>query len=243
MRPEAFDSVVVTTAAGTTPWRSIQTNAAAARLPGVTLMVLLAMLIVGPQIALAGYAIADPALRQTFVDQPVAALQVAAALVFWMAVVCGPLRLAIGKVARRRTVEIRDGQVIAEDVHAFGSQSWAEPLPAYLGIAHHVRTSVSGVRHELVLAHPKRSRSVLFQVSEHISEQDVDAAAQLLGVRKVGAAALYRLNAPELTGCFAAEPRRLPGVASGHRFDHIRVPLAAIQRRALAHACCMALIP
>ncbi|MFN0218176.1 MAG: hypothetical protein ACKVP4_05080 [Hyphomicrobium sp.] len=191
MSPEAFDCVVVASPPNQLPIRISQKNGAWSRLPGLALMTVLAALIVGPQIGLALYALAEPGVRGAVAQTPVIALELAFALIFWIALICWPLRLCISRMARRRDVEITANKVRVEDSHPLGQDRWSAPLSSYLGVAHHLRSSHSGVRHEIVLVHPDRGRSIVLTVAEQISDAHVEAAAKLLRLPRVPAENLY----------------------------------------------------
>lgn len=109
-----------------------------------------------------------------------------------------PFSRAIKALVSRRTVRIEAGVVTVEDHGLFGLSTWTLPLSAYLGVAHVVRTSLSGARHELVLVHPSRSRRVLLRASDKLSETDLDQASRLLNLPRVPANDLYRW--PSLPG-------------------------------------------
>jgi hypothetical protein len=103
-----------------------------------------------------------------------------------------PFSRAIKALVSKRTVRIEAGVVTVEDRGLLGLSTWTLPLTAYHGVAHVVRTSLSGARHELVLVHPSRSRRVLLCASDKLSETDLDQASQLLSLPRVPANDLYR---------------------------------------------------
>lgn len=71
------------------------------------------------------------------------------------------------------------------------AQRWQADLAEFEGVAHLVRTSLSGARHEIILVHPDRRKSVLIALSDRMSEQDVERVARVLGVEQVPAGAIY----------------------------------------------------
>jgi hypothetical protein len=103
-----------------------------------------------------------------------------------------PFSRAIKALVSQRTVTIEAGAVTVEDRGLFGLSTWTLPLSAYRGVAHVVRTSLSGARHELVLVHPSRSRRILLCTSDKLSETDLDQASRLLSLPLVPANDLYR---------------------------------------------------
>ena len=94
------------------------------------------------------------------------------------------VRMAWGRSA---TVEIGHG-VVAVIERRFGmAHRWAAPITDFLGIAHNVRSSLSGSRHELVLVHPDPAKHVLLGLATAMPQQHVDRAAILLGLLEIPA--------------------------------------------------------
>jgi hypothetical protein len=194
MRPEMFQRVEASGASDGLPFRATQDAATAPNLMYLLLLSVLAAAVVLPQIALAGYALSSPEFRVAILAQPVVSLQLAIALVFWIGLFAWPLHALYGRLTWRRTVEITDETVAVADLLAFGGSNWTAPLASYRGIAHHIRSSLSGNRHELVLVHPDPKRSVLLMVAEHLSDTDVTRMTHLLRLPQVAANELYRFG-------------------------------------------------
>lgn len=192
MRPRLFECVELTSAENTLPLRSSQTAPRAANAMHLSLMSLLAALIVLPQVTFALYAIASPKLRDVMAGQPLITLQLVIALIVWIALFAVPLIGLAGRLTWQRKVEITPDQVAVFDDGAFGTSNWTAPLSSYKGIAHQVRSSLSGNRHELILAHPDPRHSVLLLVADYISETDVTRMANLLRMPQIPAGELYR---------------------------------------------------
>ena len=193
MRPEAFERVELAINNGALPLRSAQGSPQSSSFVRLAGLALLAAAIVVPQLALAGYALASPEIRAAILTQPVAAFQFAAALLFWLALFGWPLKALYPRLTWRRDVEITSEQVAVRDSRAFGRGAWSAPLSSYSGVAHHVRASLSGTRHELILVHPDRAKSVLLLVAEHITDAEVQRMSRLVGRPTVPAGVLYRL--------------------------------------------------
>jgi len=202
MRPQSVERVEISGPAYTFPLQAHQSAARAPNALHLSLMSLLACGIVLPQVAIAGFAVVSPELRHVIAEQPMIALQLALALVFWIALFAWPLRALFARLTSRRDVEITPETVAVSDDLAFGSSAWSAPLASYRGVAHHIRSSLSGNRHELVLVHADPRRSVLLMISDHISEADVARMTNLLRLPQVPAAELYgaRASRPASSG-------------------------------------------
>lgn len=103
-----------------------------------------------------------------------------------------PFGRALHSLAARRHVHIAAGCVTVEDCGLLGRRTWTLPLSAYAGIAHVVRTSLSGTRHELVLVHPVRAHRVLLCTADKLTDVDLAGAARLLRLPLLPADDLYR---------------------------------------------------
>jgi hypothetical protein len=82
-------------------------------------------------------------------------------------------------------ITINAGRVHSLESGLLGARAWVEPLSAYVGVAHRVRTSLSGVRHELVLVHQNPSKSLILRSSPQISQEAVETAARLFALAEI----------------------------------------------------------
>ncbi|MES0404106.1 MAG: hypothetical protein ABUJ93_11505, partial [Hyphomicrobium sp.] len=149
-------------------------------------------------------AAAAPAARAIVAQQPALALEILAALGFLAYLLALPLKRLLDRLAVHRTVEINKTTVTVTEGKNFRSWTWTAPLNSFAGITHLVRASLSGTRHELILIHPERKKSVLVGVGDRMLQEDIDRVAVLLGQSVVPPKELYRLNAmwprlPKLT--------------------------------------------
>lgn len=122
---------------------------------------------------------------------PLAALQITVGLVLWTALFLWPLKRIIARMGARRRVEIDAREVRVTDTSPFGGRSWSAPLSAYSGLAHHIRASLSGNRHELILVHAEPSKSIVLAIGDRITQTTIDNATRLLGLPEVPARNLY----------------------------------------------------
>lgn len=127
-------------------------------------------------------------------EHPGAAAQVALGLGIWTLLFVVPAKRIIQRFGTSREVRIEHGLVTVRERGGFRSRAWTAPLSTFCGVAHHVRSTLSGVRYELILVHKDRSRSVLLCAGDRIPQSTIDSAAALFGLPHVPAGALYRFG-------------------------------------------------
>jgi hypothetical protein len=121
-----------------------------------------------------------------------AGLQLGVALAAALVLTAFAMRRVANSWGRKATVEIGYG-VVAVVERRFGlTRRWTAPVSDFLGLAHNVRSSLSGARHELVLVHPDAANSVLLHLAPTIPQPHIDRVAILLGVSEIPARALVR---------------------------------------------------
>lgn len=157
----------------------------------VLLVPAVAVLLV-PLALLAAFAI--PALWAA-TEHPAAAAQVAAGLAVWTALFVVPAKRIIQRFGASRDVCIEPDLVTVRERGPFGARVWTVPLAEFSGVAHHVRSNLSGVHHELFLVHADRRKSLLVHAGDAIPQATIDRAARLLGLPHLPAAALYPFGA------------------------------------------------
>lgn len=126
---------------------------------------------------------------------PVEALQVMAGLVIWAAIFIVPAKRALGRFRAHRLIEIEADSVKVTDYGLFGARTAHMPMTEFAGVAHMVRATLSGVHHELILAHPDPSRSLLLHTAPLMSRATLESASRLLGLPEIPAGELYRPRA------------------------------------------------
>ncbi len=147
------------------------------------------------------YALLAPPARALVAEHPALGLEILAAIAFWTYLLGLPLKRLFDRLAVKRTIEIDATTVTVTEGGHFRSWTWQAPLSSFAGVAHHVRASLSGTRHELILVHPTREKSVLLSLAHQMSQSEVDRVAALLKHTEVPPTELYRLKArlPRLT--------------------------------------------
>lgn len=156
----------------------------ARRTTGVLLGILLivAAALLSPFYMIATTALADQALRDAVSTRPLASLQILTGLAFWLVLLGFPIYRLLNTLTRSRIIEVAAGRVTVVD-RAFGVETcWSAPMSEFLGVAPYLRASLSGVRHELVLVHPDRARSVLIAMAPRLMQPEVDQVASALGL-------------------------------------------------------------
>lgn len=135
-----------------------------------------------------------PGAWEIMARQPAVGLEILVAMAFVTFLLVLPIKRLCDRLVMQRTVRIDTGMVSIKERGHFRSSTWDEPLGNYSGLVHHVRASLSGTRHELILAHPKRHKSVLLSVAPSLSHNEVARVAALLGHREIPARELYRVG-------------------------------------------------
>ncbi len=149
------------------------------------------LLVLVPCIGLAVAAVAEPATRDAAALRPVSLVQVTFGLLLWAGLFGIPARRALRHIGQRRIVTVDAHEIEIVDANFLGHSTSKTKLANYLGLAHHVRTSVSGTRHELVLVHPDPARSVLIAMADRIGKTETERTAHLLGLPELPARSLY----------------------------------------------------
>lgn len=139
-------------------------------------------------------ALAAPGARALLQQRPVLAVEILLAAAFLLFLLTIPARRLLARLTATRTVDIANGQVTVTDTTYFNRWTWSVPLASYEGVAHHVRASLSATRHELILVHPDREKSILLCVAPKTTQGEVDRVAGLLGQRQVPPSELYRFK-------------------------------------------------
>jgi hypothetical protein len=143
-------------------------------------------------------------------NNPVAAAQAFIGLCMWTALFALPCKRLIQHFGRAQHIHIEAGVVSVSERGAIGCRDWNAPLSEFCGVAHHVRATLSGWRHELILVHPDRSKRLLLCASDAIPHSTIERAAKLLGVAQIPAAALFQSGTRERA---PSAPAMLPAAA------------------------------
>jgi hypothetical protein len=156
-----------------------------------TFIALAATVLLAPFGVLAAHAATAPASFLATIQQPAVAVQLGLALLVALVFVAVPLRVLVRRSRQPHRIVISRQTVSATTGTHGTAADWSEPLAAYQGVAHHIRTSLSGAKHEIVLVHEQASKSVILHIADRIAQPQIDAVAALLNVVQVPARALY----------------------------------------------------
>jgi len=127
-------------------------------------------------------------------SKPLAVATLAMGLVVWAALFLIPAKRIIQRRWNHRSVRITIERVTVSDSGLFGSKLWTAPLVEFRGITHHVRATLSGVSHELILVHSLADRSVLLHAADGIARSTIERAVALLCLPEIPARELYRVT-------------------------------------------------
>jgi hypothetical protein len=139
-------------------------------------------------------AAAAPGARTILAQHPALGVEVLAAIGFGLYLLALPVRRLFQRMTSTRTVAIDAHTVSVTEGGYFRQGTWSAPLDSYMGVAHHLRASLSGTRHELILVHPEREKSVLLSLAPALAREEVARVASLLGHKEISSGELYRLR-------------------------------------------------
>ncbi len=186
-----FDKIAPATNFESLPIAFIGTSSRGSAVTRLLLLVPAMAILFVPLSLVIAHAQGEPSALDTVAARPISAVQVALGIAIWCGMFLLPLREIIMRLGSQRTVRIDSETVDVTEKTPFGTTTWQASLKDYAGIAHHVRTSLSGTRHELILVNKSAARNVLIAVADRIPQSTLDRAKELLGLPEVPARALY----------------------------------------------------
>ena len=153
------------------------------------------------------HAVAEPRALTVLSNRPLAAAQGLFGLAVLLVIVGLPVRRLLRRVGARRIVEVDSAVVRVTETTLWGTRQWEEPLARYRGVAHHVRASLSGLSHELVLVHENAAKNVVMAEAHRITHATIERAKTLLGLPELPARELYARSAGGLPAGTAGASR------------------------------------
>ncbi len=188
----AVDSITPAGPAAVLPVTLAQTTCRSRNVFKMIFAISAALVLLSPFGLLASVAAADPAAFVNTAQRPSVAIQLSVALLVSLAFVAVPMRHVFTRTARERAVTLSPSMVSVVELNRTGSVEWREPLANYTGVAHNIRTSLSGARHEVILVHAVRSKSVILQIADRIAQSHIDSWCSLTGLPEIHAKALHQ---------------------------------------------------
>jgi hypothetical protein len=210
MRLVPFDTVSASNPLQSFPLEIREGTPLAGSLGSIAILLPTAAALLVPFVLLGQHLLADADARALILERPGMSLQIALALGLWALLFALPAQRYLGRLFKRRAVAIDGVAVTVAERGLLGRSRWREPLSSYAGLTHHVRASVSGTRHELILVHPEVDKSILLMSADRISEGEIARVAKFLDRPEIPARDLYRFRAPavpSLRGAGLAEAR------------------------------------
>lgn len=199
MRLASVETIFPTGLPDQLPARSLQTTSQAASFLKLAVMLPSAIALLMPFLLVAERLANSENFRSTLNARPGVAAQLVIGLAFWTLLFAWPLTRLAQSFARMRTVLIDADNIFVTDSGLLRHHSWQAPVRDFTGIAHNIRTSLSGVRHELVLVHPDRELSVLLAIAPRITQPEIDTMCALLLCPEVPSKELYNFRFPAIT--------------------------------------------
>jgi hypothetical protein len=221
MRLGAVDQVTPSTPIEALPLRLELQGSRGSFLVSLMMTVPVAMLLITPFALVGMVAVYEPATFSKLSMSWGSGIQLTAALAIIMGMTGFAVRRVVMSWGRNATVEIGYG-VVAVIEGRFGlKRRWTEPLSEFRGIAHNVRATLSGSRHELVLVHPNSDMNVMLQIAQRMPQPHIDRVAILLGLPEIPAQTLMprmiAAPAPQLT---LPSPAQMPAPAGAQVSIH-----------------------
>jgi hypothetical protein len=124
-------------------------------------------------------------------ERPLAALQTAAGLSLCSLLLLTPALRGLTRLWARQDVRVDTAMVEIQRHTPLGIARRCVPLNDYQGIAHHIRASLSGLTHEIILVHPDSAFSVTLLSAERVTQTTLDDYKSLLGLPEIPARAIY----------------------------------------------------
>jgi hypothetical protein len=192
MSPAVVESNIFADPPQQLPLKFVQKSAIAG--PIIMLMILLPLAgaLLAPFLLMAKGLVLDPGMRANLAAHPGTSAQLGLAFFFWCALFAWPIKRIVGQFGRSRSVEIEGGTVHVSDRSPLSTINWQLPISDYEGVAHRIRSSLSGVRHELVLEHSDERRSIVLAMQPRFAESEIAAVRKHFSASLSPARDLYR---------------------------------------------------
>jgi hypothetical protein len=148
----------------------------------------------GGMILVASQALSEPEALNLALARPMATLQIVAGVLLLATLVLIPVRRIFARLGRTGLIEI-DGRIVrVRETGLLAGRSFAEPLAAYEGAAHRIRTTLSGIQHEVILIHPDARRDVVIALDAVHPSMTAAAMMERLDLPEIAVADIPRVR-------------------------------------------------
>ena len=165
-----------------------------AMLPACALVLVSGLSIVAlmlPVVLIAMHSLTDARLAAVVIERPVISAGLLAGLLLAVGLMLLPFRAGLLRMRQCRDVRLAHDTIMVEDHSLFGLSRWHAPISQFAGVTHHIRATLSGPRHEIILVHRDRGKDVLLNLSARSPEQGAEQFARWLGLDVIHASVLY----------------------------------------------------
>ena len=158
----------------------------------ITFSVLGMFALLAPLGLIAADASTNPQVVHTLGANAGSTLLLVAGVALGLVLMSFPLRAGLARLGGNTTVRLADGQVSVERQGVLSPQKWSVPLNQFCGVTHHIRATLSGARHEIILVHPDPAKDVLLNLGSRHPQDGADHFAYLLGMSELQPRTLYQ---------------------------------------------------
>jgi hypothetical protein len=166
---------------------------------GVVSALSMGLTLFGGMILVASQALSEPEALNLALARPMATLQIVAGLLLLATLLLVPVRRLLARVGRTGLIEIDDRFVRVRENGLLVERSFTEPLAAYEGAAHRIRTTISGVQHEVILVHSDARRDVILALEAAKPIMTPATMMAQLGLPEIALADIHRARRIERT--------------------------------------------
>jgi hypothetical protein len=161
---------------------------------GVVMALSVGLSLFGGMMLVASQALSEPEALNLALARPMATLQIVAGLLLLATLMLIPVRRLVAHVGRSSLIEI-DGRIVrVRETGLRADRSFAEPLAAYEGAAHRIRTTLSGIQHEVILVHPDARRDVVIALDAVYPSMTAAAMMARLDLPEIALAEIPRVR-------------------------------------------------
>lgn len=169
-------------------------EASASRGSTLTRLLLLLPAVVAFSLPIAGLAFASsdvPSMIGTIAEKPMATAQIGVGIMMWFGLFIWPATRTFGRLFAKRRIAIGEDSIEITERGILGERRRRVSISDYQGIAHHIRASLSGLTHEIVLVHRDSTLNVTLKAGDRVTQTMIDEAKAWLGLPEVPARSIY----------------------------------------------------